>query len=273
MFIDTHQHFWKYNDLEYGWIDDDVLKRDFLPTDLKPILKRNKFDGCIAVQARQTEEETEWLLSFAKEYDFIKGVTGWIDLCADNLSERLDYFSQYEDLKAYRHVVHDEPDDHFIIRPEFVKGIKSLVERGIPYEILIFARHLKPTIELVKLFPEHDFVIDHIAKPDMKKNGFDNWLKDIKVFDSFKNVRCKLSGMTTETHFHKWTDEEFYPYMEACLDIFGPNRLMMGSDWPVCLLSGEYDPTINVVRNFISTLTQDEQELILGLTAKDFYKL
>ncbi|MCH2207269.1 MAG: amidohydrolase family protein [Lentisphaerales bacterium] len=273
MRIDSHQHFWTYNDEEYGWIPEDNIRRNFLPDDLAPTLKENSFDGCIAVQARQSEEETDWLLTLASENDIIKGVVGWIDLQADNLSEKLDHYSQFELLKGYRHVIQGEPDDRFIIKPEFVRGIQQLVNRNIPYDILIFAKQLGPSLELVQKFPEHDFVIDHIAKPDIINNKFDEWLKGIQGFKDFENVRCKLSGMITETHFHKWTEEDFHPYLEACMEIFGPKRLMIGSDWPVCLLSGDYKPMMAIVKNFISKLSQDEQDQILGLTAKEFYRL
>ncbi|MCM8536121.1 MAG: amidohydrolase family protein [Lentisphaeraceae bacterium] len=273
MKIDSHQHFWQYNESEYGWIPNDVIRKDFLPKDLAPILKENDFDGCIAVQARQSEKETKWLLELAKESNIVKGVVGWIDLQADNLSERLDHFSQEKLIKGYRHVVQAEADDRFIVKPEFTRGIEQLVSRNIPYDILIYAKHLGVTLEFVKEFPVHDFVIDHIAKPDMKNKKFAEWLVGIKPFKKFHHVRCKLSGMITETHFHKWTEKDFHPYLESCLEIFGPKRLMIGSDWPVCLLSGEYKPMMQIVKNYISTLSTDEQDQILGKTAEDFYRL
>jgi L-fuconolactonase len=273
MKIDSHQHFWNYNDKDFDWIPDNLIRRDFLPRDLKPILHENKIDGCVAVQARQSEEETEWLLSLAKESSIIKGVVGWVDLQADNLSERLDYFSDFTLLKGYRHIIQGEVDDRFMLRPHFLRGIKQLVERNIPYDILIFAKHLPVSLEFVEHFSDHDFVIDHIAKPDMKNDAFKEWHKEIKAFKNLTNVCCKLSGMITETHFHDWTESDFQPYLETCLEVFGPERLMIGSDWPVCLLSGEYTPMMAIVKNYIMTLSQDEQDQILGLTAQRFYRL
>ena len=273
MAIDSHQHFWNYTDEEYGWIPEDIIRKDFLPNDLKPILDENQFDGCVAVQARQTEEETEWLLELAGKYSFIKGVVGWIDLRSEDLEKRLDYFSQFEKLTAYRHVVQGEPDDQFIIRPEFTRGIKSLENRNIPYDILIFARHLPVTLKFVKMFPDHDFVIDHIAKPEIANNGFEFWYENMKPFKEFEHVRCKLSGMVTETNYNDWKAEDFHPYLETCLEIFGPHRLMIGSDWPVCLLSGQYGSVMNIVKDYIAKLSLDEQDLILGKTAENFYRL
>ena len=273
MRIDSHQHFWLYNADEYDWIPEDIIRKNFLPSDLAPILQDNHLDGCVAVQARQSEEETDWLLTLASDSEIIKGVVGWVDLQADNLSERLDYYSQFELLKGYRHIVQGEPDDRFIVKPKFVRGIQQLADRNIPYDILIFAKQLAPSLELVKILPEHDFVIDHIAKPDMINNKFNDWLKGMKPFKSFENVRCKLSGMITETHFNKWSAEDFHPYLDTCLEIFGPKRLMFGSDWPVCLLSGQYKSMMAIVENYISKLSSDEQNQILGLTAKDFYRL
>ena len=273
MRIDSHQHFWQYNEDEYGWIPDDIIKKDFLPEDLKPILEDNEFDGCVAVQARQSEFETDWLLKLAQDNDFIKGVVGWIDLQNPNIESRIEHYKNIEKLKGFRHVVQGEPDDRFIVKPEFIRGIKLLQKHDIPYDILIFARHLGASLEFVKMFPEHDFVIDHIAKPDIANNGFDYWLENIKPFKEFENVRCKLSGMITETTYNDWQPEDFHPYLESCLEIFGPNRLMIGSDWPVCLLSGQYKPMMNIVKDFISNLSQDEQEQILGGVAVDFYRL
>ncbi|MCM8526073.1 MAG: amidohydrolase family protein [Lentisphaeraceae bacterium] len=273
MKIDSHQHFWKYNPSEYDWIPEDVIRKDFLPNDLLPILKANDFDGCVAVQARQSEEETEWLLKLADENDFIKGVVGWIDLRAKNLEERIEHFKKFPKLKAYRHVVQGESDDRFIVRPEFTHGIEILQKHHIPYDILIYPKHLEVSLQFIKIFPEHDFVIDHIAKPEIANDGFEYWQKHMMPFKDFPNVRCKLSGMVTETNFNNWQAEDFHPYLESCLEIFGPERLMIGSDWPVCLLSGQYKEVMDIVKSYISKLSQTEQELILGKTAATFYRL
>jgi L-fuconolactonase len=273
MKIDSHQHFWIYSPAEYDWIPDNCIRKDFLPANLEPILKANDFDGCIAVQARQSEIETEWLLELATQNDIIKGVVGWVDLRADDLDGRLDYFSQFKKLKAYRHVVQAEPDDRFLMKEKFLRGISKLCQRNIPYDILIFAKHLPVTLEFVKQFPNHDFVIDHIAKPNIKYKEFSEWSKGLESFKNLPNVRCKLSGMVTETHFNEWQEKDFLPYLEVCLEVFGAERLMIGSDWPVCLLSGQYQSVMNIVKGFISRLSMDEQEYVLGKTATEFYKL
>lgn len=273
MNIDSHQHFWSYSKEEYDWIPEDIIRKDFLPKDLKPILSDNDFDGCIAVQARQSEVETEWLLKLVDDNEFIKGVVGWIDLRSDKLEEKVEHFKQFPKLKGYRHVVQGEPDDRFIVRPEFTKGIEVLQKHNIPYDILIFAKHLAVSLEFVQIFPEHDFVIDHIAKPEIANGGFDFWLENMKSFKDHKNVRCKLSGMVTETNFNNWQEKDFHPYIESCLEIFGPERLMIGSDWPVCLLSGQYKAVMDIVKNYISKLSESEQEYILGKTASEFYRL
>ena len=273
MNIDSHQHFWNYNASEYDWIPEDIIRKDFLPADLKPILDDNNFDGCVAVQARQNEVETDWLLELASQNDIIKGVVGWIDLRDEKIEERIEHYKKFDKLKGFRHVVQGEPDDRFIVRPEFTRGIKLLQKHDIPYDILIFAKHLAVSLEFVQMFPEHDFVIDHIAKPDIANNGFQYWLENMKPFKDFENVRCKLSGMITETTYNNWQAEDFHPYLEACLEIFGPSRLMIGSDWPVCLLSGQYKPMMNIVKDYIQKLSQDEQNQILGGTAVDFYRL
>ncbi len=273
MNIDSHQHFWVYNKNEYDWIPEESIRRDFLPTDLEPILASNNFDGTIAVQARQSEEETNWLLQLAAENDIIKGVVGWIDLQEENVKDRITYYKQSPLLKGFRHIVQAEPDDRFMLRPNFLRGINELYKAGIPYDILIFPKQLPAALELVKKFPEHDFVIDHIAKPNIKDAEIDFWKSGIHSFKAFENVRCKLSGMVTETNFSKWRPSDFTPYLDHIIDTFGPKRLMIGSDWPVCKLSGEYGPVMNIVKDYITKLSSSEQEQILGETASNFYKL
>ena len=273
MKIDSHQHFWIYNDEEYGWIPEDIIRKDFLPADLNPLLAANGFDGAVAVQARQNEEETDWLLKLAEENGIVKGVVGWIDLRAANVAERISHYKSHSKLSGFRHVVQDEPDDRFMLRPDFLNGIQELVRAGIPYDILIFPKHLGVSLELVQKFPDHDFVIDHIAKPDIKNGEIENWARGICAFKNFENVRCKLSGMITETHFNQWQPQDFHPYLDVVFDTFGPSRLMIGSDWPVCLLSGQYGPMMNIVKDYILELSTDEQDDILGKTACDFYRL
>jgi L-fuconolactonase len=269
--LDSHQHFWKFDPIRDQWINDEmeVIRRDFLPSDLKPILDANGIDGCIAVQADQSEHETEFLLNLAAENDFIKGVVGWTDLCAENIDERLDYYSQFPLLKGFRHILQAEPVD-FILKPEFKRGLNALKSYGYTYDILVFPEHLP---NILKLISDQAFVIDHLAKPDIKNGVFSPWGKNLKDIASFQNVCCKLSGMVTEANLKNWKKEDIYPYMDKVLELFGPERLMFGSDWPVCKLAAEYSMVCELVDEYISKLTHSEQELIWGKNALTFYKL
>jgi len=276
MKIDAHQHFWKYDPAEYRWIseEDVVLKRDFLPTDLDPLLRENGIDGCIAVQARQTIEETRWLLELAASHSKVKGVVGWVPLCEPNVAESLDRFSQSPFLVGLRHVVQDEPDDHFILREDFNQGVNELASRNLVYDILIFAKHLPQTIEFVDRHPELSFVLDHIAKPRIQAHSFDTqWQKGMLELGKRENVACKLSGMVTEVVGDHWEASLFIPYFETVLEAFGPARLMAGSDWPVCLLRSEYSRWHQTIRSLIRPLSASEQSAILGENATRVYQL
>lgn len=276
MKIDSHQHFWKYNETEYGWIDNRmaVLKRDFLPEDLEPLLTQSGFSGSVAVQARQNPEETRWLLSLAEEYDFIKGVVGWVDLCSEDvLRKQLDEFSKSPKLAGVRHVVHDEPEDGFMLRDDFLKGISILKDYKLTYDLLLFPKHLPVAQLVVSMFPEQKFVVDHISKPLIKERITEPWKDDINMLAGNKNVWCKLSGMVTEADWLKHTPKDFRPYLDVVFKAFGPDRLMAGSDWPVCTVSREYCDVINVVRDYISEMTDEVREKILGLNCIDFYGL
>ncbi len=275
MRIDAHQHFWQYNQEEYGWISYDMncLKRDFLPDDLSKILQKNDVEGSIAVQARQTLAETQWLVELADSNDMIKGVVGWVDLCSRDLERQLEWFSQHPKLKGVRHVLHDEPDDRFMLRRDFLKGIGMLKNYGLKYDILIFEKHLPHTIEMVKKFPDQSFVVDHIGKPRIKDQVFSPWRENVQILSGLPNIYCKLSGMITEADWNNWTYDDIIPYMDICLDAFGPDRLMIGSDWPVCTAAGEYSDVIAIVRRFISDLSDQEQDQILGTTCSSFYNI
>lgn len=269
--IDSHQHFWVFDPVRDSWINDEmeVIRRDFLPQDLKPLLDSNGFDGCIAVQADQSEKETDFLLHLASQNSFIKGVVGWIDLCAENIDERLDYYSQFSLLKGFRHILQAEPVD-FMLKPEFKRGLNALKSYGYTYDILVFPQHLP---NILKLISDQAFVIDHLAKPDIKNGVLSPWDDYLKELASFKNVYCKLSGMVTEANLKNWKKEDIYPYMDKVLELFGPERLMFGSDWPVCKLAAEYSMVCELVDEYLTKLTHSEQELIWGKNASTFYKL
>jgi len=262
-----------YNAEEYGWMDDncDPIKRDFMPPDLKPLLDRLGFAGSIAVQARQTLGETRWLLELADRYDWIKGVVGWVDLCSENVEEQLAKFAAHPKLRGVRHVVHDEPDDGFMLRADFQRGISKLQAYGLTYDLLLFPRHLKPAVQLVEKFPEQKFVLDHISKPDIANGVLSGWKEGIYELASHPNVYCKLSGMVTEAKLGAWKTEDFRPFLDVVFDAFGTDRLMIGSDWPVCLISGEYDSVMGIVIDYVKALPEDGQAAVLGGNCAAFY--
>tara|TARA_B100000446_G_scaffold63791_1_gene60403 strand:- start:817 stop:1647 length:831 start_codon:yes stop_codon:yes gene_type:complete len=273
--VDAHQHFWNYDSVEYDWIDESmvVLKRDYLPSQLGPLLKGNTFDGCVAVQARQTEEETEYLLQLANQNDFIKGVVGWVDLCDSNVVDRLANFSQSKKLCGIRHIVQDEPDDNFMLREDFQQGVSVLVDFDLAYDILIFPKHLAPAFELIRNFPDQRFVIDHIAKPYIKDGKIEDWQLGMDRLSRLPNVYCKVSGLVTEAIWDGWEPADFTPYLDLVFSSFGIERLLIGSDWPVCLLGGDYKTVMDIVTNYISNFSSEDQEKIMGLNATEFYKL
>ena len=276
MRIDAHQHFWRYNPEEYGWIDDSmaILRRDFLPSDLKPELDAAGFDACIAVQARQTLAETQWLLSLAGEDSFIAGVVGWVDLRAENVRGQLAALAENRKLVGVRHIVQAEPDDRFLLRRDFLRGVATLREFDLTYDILIYPRHLPVAIEFVQRFPEQRFVLDHLAKPFIKAQTIEPWASHIRELAKFPNVFCKLSGMVTEADWASWKPQHFKPYLEAALEAFGPDRLMIGSDWPVCMVAAtSYGQVMDIVQNFLTRYPGDVADQILGGTAQRFWRL
>ena len=272
MRLDSHQHFWRYSPTEHTWMTDQMqaLKQDFLPQDLKPLLDAIQFNGCIAVQARQNLEETRWLLELAEQYSFIKGVVGWVDLRSDRLTEQLQRFAQHPKLAGVRHVVHDEPDDNFMLRPDFRHGIAQLLDFNLTYDLLLFPKHLKVAVELVKEFPQQPFVLDHVAKPRIAERLLSPWKEDLRQLATFPNVFCKLSGMVTETNWKQWRPVDFHPYLDVVFEAFGPTRLMIGSDWPVCTLSAEYAPMMKIVMDYVP---KESQSAILGDNCARFYQI
>ena len=275
MRIDAHQHFWAYTRQEYPWIGPgmEALAKDRLPSDLLPLIEANGFDGTVAVQARQCLEETSALLKMAGEAPFIKGVVGWVDLQSDKVEEQLERFSDNPLLVGVRHVVQDEPDDNFVLRSEFLNGIGSLSGRNLAYDILVFPHQLPATIEMVSKFPEQVFVLDHMGKPLIKEGRLSPWQSDIRRLASFENVSCKISGMVTEADWQTWEPADFDVYMEVVLEAFGPRRLMLGSDWPVCTLAGQYGSVMDISVNFIKQLSEEEQVDILEKNPVSIYGL
>lgn len=271
MYIDSHQHFWNYDPKRDAWITDQMsaIQRDFTPEDLEGLLKQNNIDGCVAVQSDQSEEETHFLLSLADKYDFIKGVVGWVDLHAENLKGRLSYFSGFEKFKGIRHIVQEEPLG-FMDRPEFVEGIRSLDAFDKTYDILIKPPQLAEAIRLVEKFPDQKFVLDHIAKPRISKGLNQKWASEIRELASHTNLYCKVSGMVTETDDFNWDSGDFTVFLEFITATFGTDRIMFGSDWPVCLLAASYQQVKSIITDFYSPLELDK---IMGENAVRFYKL
>lgn len=275
MIIDSHQHFWNYEPEKHSWIDDEmsVIRRDFLSDDLQKVFAENGVDACVAVQADQTTEETDFLISIAENNNFIKGVVGWVDLRSESIEEDLLKYKKYDVVKGFRHVVQGEQDHNFMLRPEFLRGIELLGKYDLCYDILIFPHQLGATLELVKKFPNQKFVIDHIAKPYIKDGFFEGWAVMMREIAKHQNVYCKISGMITEADYKTWTPEQVHPYMKLVFESFGACRLMYGSDWPVCLVAGSYSMVKALVTDFIKDLSQEQQNAIMGGNAAKFYNL
>ncbi len=274
MIIDAHHHLWKFNTDDYGWMDDsmEVLRRDYLPPELEGEIRKAGVDGTVVVQARQTLEETRWLLERADEFPFIKGVVGWVDLRSHELPGQLKEFVLHQKLVGVRHVIHDEPDDDFMLKPAFVNGIERLKDYNLTYDLLLFPKHLVRATELVSRFPDQRFVLDHISKPFIKSGILQPWKEEIEALAEKPNVWCKISGMVTEADHHTWKYKDFVPYMEVVLEAFGPDRIMLGSDWPVCRLAGEYGEVMGIPQDFIDSLSDSEKEKICAGNVKDCYQ-
>jgi len=251
----------------------EALQRDYLPPDLAPLLKSVGIDATIAVQARQTLEESHWLLELAERFPFIYGVVGWVDLCSPRVDEDLEMLSRHPKLRGVRHIVHDEPDDQFMLREDFIRGLGRLAEFGLTYDLLLFARHLPVACELVKQFPEQPFILDHISKPLIKDRKLEPWVTDLRRLASYPNVTCKISGMVTEADWKNWKPADFTPYLDVVLECFGIERLMVGSDWPVCTLAGSYAEVMQIAADYIGKLSQDEQAAVWGGNAQKSYGL
>lgn len=275
MKIDSHQHFWKYdNIIDKTWITDSMLalKQDFLPETLKPLMFENGIEGCVAVQTDQTENETHYLIDLAKKHDFIKGVVGWVDFTGENIRDRLEYFSNFKIVKGFRHIVQSELQDDFLLRKDFCNGISLLRKHNFAYDILIYPKHLKYAIKFVEKFPDQKFVIDHLAKPYIKNKLVEEWKNELKFFVKYENVSCKIAGLVSEAEWNNWNILDFAIYILTVLDIFGIDRVMFGSDWPVCLAAASYSQVCEILDNNTSFLNVEEKEKLWGLNCLKFYK-
>ncbi|MEO6731814.1 MAG: amidohydrolase family protein [Ferruginibacter sp.] len=275
MRIDAHQHFWQFDPVRDSWINDEmaVIQKDFLPPDLQPILQQNNVDGCVTVQSDQSEKENEFQLANADSFGFIKGIVGWVDLQADDVEDKLAHYSSFKKMKGFRHVLQGENDRALMLKTEFMRGISKLQQFGFTYDVLIFPDQLKYAAELVASFPDQKFVIDHIAKPNIKEQVTGDWIKDMAALGRCENTYCKISGMVTEADWKGWKQEDFTPYIDTVAETFGPDRIMFGSDWPVCLVAGSYEKVLGLVTDYFSSFTENEQEKFFGLNAVEFYNL
>lgn len=272
--IDSHQHFWKYEPEKHGWIDEEMkaIRRDFLPEELTLVYKEQGVEGSVVVEADQTETETDFLLEQAAAYSFIKGIVGYTDLRAENVAERLEYFSHFPLVKGFRHVLQSQ-DPSFMLQPAFLNGTGLLKNYGFTYDILVFPRHLEAVKELVRLNPDQPFVLDHIAKPYIKAGALKEWAAEMKALAAFPNLFCKISGLVTEADYRNWTATQFTPYLDVVVEAFGPKRIMFGSDWPVCLVAARYEQVLTLVKNYFATFSADEQADFFAGNACRFYHL
>jgi L-fuconolactonase len=273
--IDSHHHLWKYSHADYPWISEGMesIRQDFLFPELTQVMQAAKMDGVVTVQARQSLLETDWLLELASQHDSMRGVVGWVPLTDPAVASHLEKYWRYPKLKAVRHVLHDEPDDFYILREDFNRGVSQLEDVGLRYDILIFERHLPQTIEFVDRHPRQVFILDHIAKPNIKGRVLSPWRERMRELARRENVYCKLSGLVTETDWDSWTEKDLRPFIDSVLECFGPKRLMFGSDWPVSLLACAYDKWIEVVERSTASLSASERDRLFGGTAKEAYRL
>lgn len=271
--IDAHQHFWRYHPQQHSWINEDMalLKKDFLPTDLQKVYAENNIAGCVAVQADQTEEETNFLLRLAEENEFIKAVVGWVDLRSTGIEKRLEHYSGFPKLRGFRHIVQDEPEVNFMLQERFQNGLGLLEKYNFTYDILIFPKQLKAALQTIQYFPAQKFVIDHIAKPPIKERHAKDWEEYMRAIAKHPNVYCKISGLVTEADWKHWEQADFTPWLDVVFEAFGNDRIMFGSDWPVCLLGASYKEVKGILANYIQGFSKEAQAKIWGQNAKDFY--
>ncbi|HEX8356098.1 MAG TPA: amidohydrolase family protein [Segetibacter sp.] len=273
--IDSHQHFWKFDPVRDSWITEDmaVIQNDFMPANLQPLLLENGFQGCVTVQSDQSAAHNLFLIKQAQENSFIKGVVGWVDLQAHDIEDQLLQLARFEKMKGFRHVLQGEAERDFMLRKQFMNGISKLKNCNFTYDILIFPDQLRFIPAFVSAFPEQKFVIDHIAKPAIKDGKIEDWKKDIEAVAAYENVWCKISGMVTEADWKGWKTSHFTPYLDAVTEAFGMERIMFGSDWPVCLVAASYKKMLFVVEDHFSAFSTPEQEAFFGGNATEFYNL
>ncbi len=276
MVIDAHQHFWELGRFNYDWLNDDPLepiRRTYLPADLKQHLDATGVDQSIFVQTQHNVEENRWVLQFCEENEFLAGMVGWVDLASSDCESQLEEFRDNPHFVGIRHVTHDEPDDDFIVRDDVMNGLRVLEKYSMPFDLLFFVKHLKHAQALGKALPNLPMVIDHLAKPEIKAGRTDNWEANFRAAAAFPNMYCKISGMVTEADWQNWKADDLRPYVEIALEVFGPERCMYGSDWPVCELAGTYEQVVGAARDVLGSLSETEQALVFGGTAKKFYGL
>jgi L-fuconolactonase len=276
MNIDAHQHFWLYDPAEHTWMAAEAmapLRRTELPANLEPLLAAADIQGTVAVQASQTLKETEFLLDLSEEYDFIRGVVGWLDLRSPQVREQLSQYALRRRFIGVRHIVHDEPDDNFMLRPDFLRGLSALSEFELTYDLLLRPQHLPAAVKLVKQFPQQRFVLDHIAKPLIKDGLLAPWEAGLRALARFDNVWCKVSGLVTEAAWRAWQPADFKPYLDVVFHAFGTGRLMFGSDWPVCTLAADYVQTVSLVRDYLRPMGAEAEAAVMGGNAIEFYDL
>lgn len=276
MRIDAHQHFWKYNEERDTWITDDmaVIQRHFLPEDLKPVIHEANIDGTVIVQSDQSKDENIFQLANSLQHDFVKGVVGWVDLMAEDIEDQLAYYQEFKKMRGFRHVLQGEKQRDFMLQPNFMRGIGKLKRFNYTYDILIYPDQLQYTVDFVKKFPDQPFVLDHIAKPYIKDGKINEWKKEIENLGRFENLYCKVSGMVTEAKWNAWKKEDFKPYLDTVVEAFGTDRLMFGSDWPVCLVAAtSYAEVLELVTDYFQGFSKDERKKIFGGNAIRFYNL
>lgn len=274
--IDSHQHFWELERFPYEWLKAPAVEKicqDFLPCDLERELKKAGIDSCVFVQTQHSLEETQWVLSLADANPFIAGVVGWVDLASPDCEEQLLKLKKHPKFVGVRHVVHDEPDADFIVRLEVLRGLETLEKHDVPFDLLFYVEHLPHAVTLAQKFPRLKMVIDHLAKPHIKAQRLDNWFANFHAAAAYPNIYCKLSGMITEADHGQWMPSDLTIYIEKALQCFTPQRLMFGSDWPVCLLAGGYERVVEALDQNLGALTPTEREAIWGRTAAFFYRL
>ncbi len=275
MIIDAHQHFWKFDPVRDSWINDDmkILRRDFLPDELKEIYTNNKVDGCIAVQADQSDRETAFLLELADKHSFIKGVVGWIDIASRDFRDKLNEYRSFKALKGFRNIIQGEDDSRYFTNKLFLEGFSVLQESPYTYDILVYHYQLPAAIKFAERFPDQKFMLDHCAKPDIKNGSIKNWKRDIRIIAEHPGMYCKLSGLVTEADWNKWNYQQISPYLEIAGEYFGTDRLCFGSDWPVCLLAAKYEKVLEIINTFCRQVSEKEKEKIFSGNAISFYQL